>query len=160
MIRNAELKDAESISLIIVKAWQNAYRGIINPDFPRSMTTDKFVSIMTDNITNKKEKVFVYEEENIIKGFVSGKLIHDKYDCETVGLYISPEYQQQGIGKMLLDEIKNYFKNKNCKTMIIWTLQDAENNSFYKKQNGKISEGKELEIGNRVYPGIGFVFHL
>ena len=160
MIRNAKLKDTESIAKVIVEAWQSAYTDIINPSFSLSMKVDNFVSIMSNNISNNLETIFVYEDDGKIKGFISGKTANNKYDCETVGLYISPEYQHQGIGKELLNEMKKYFKNKRCKTMIIWTLLNAKNNGFYKKQGGEILEEKELKIGTEFYPGIGFVFYL
>ena len=160
MIRNAELHDAESIAKVIVEAWQSAYTGIIDQSFPHSMKVDKFVSIMTNNISENLETIFVYEDDEKIKGFISGKKSDGKYNCETVGLYISPKYQRQGIGKSLLDEMKKYFKNNSCKTMIIWTLLNAENNSFYKKQGGNILEEKEIELGDKKYPGAGFVFQL
>ena len=160
MIREAELKDAESIAEIIVEAWKYAYTGIIDPDFSENMKTENFLSIMTDNINKKLETIFVYEEESLIKGFISGKLSDSKYDCETVGLYISPDYKQQGIGSKLLNRMKGFYKNKSCKTMIIWTLSGAENNIFYEKHGGKIMEKKELDIGNKSYQGAGFVFQL
>ena len=160
MIRKAEAKDAESIAKVIVEAWQSAYTGIIDPDFPGSMKTNKFVSIMENNISNNLETIFVYEEDDKIKGFISGKKSDGKYDCETVGLYIIPEYQNQGTGKSLLDEMKNYFKSKSCKTMIIWTLLNAKNNVFYQKNGGEVLEEKDLEIGDKIYSGVGFVFQL
>ena len=101
----------------------------------------------------------MYEENNLIKGFVSGKK-NEKYDCEIVSIYVDPQYQNQGIGKKLLEHEKMYFKNTGCKKMIIWTIKGFQNNKFYEKNGGIIKEKKEIEYGNKKYPGIGFVFKL
>ena len=44
--------------------------------------------------------------------------------------------------------------------MIIWTLKNARNNTFYKNNGGIIFEDKDLEIGNKKYSGIGFEYDL
>ncbi len=160
MIREAEIPDAELIAAIIVEAWQDAYSGIIDESYPESLKKEKFISIMENNINNKSETIFLYEHDGKVKGFISGKELNDKYDCETVGLYILPDYQHSGAGKELLNKMKNNFKTLGCRTMIIWTLKNARNNSFYKKQGGMLLEEKEITIGDKEYPGAGFVFRL
>jgi len=160
MIREASINDAGSIAKIIVAAWQNAYTGIIDPEIPRKMTEDKFISIMTDNINNKSEDIFVYESDNSVHGFISGKINSGHYDCEVIGLYIDPEHQGRGIGSELLDKMKSFYRNKNCRNMIIHTLLNAKNNSFYKKYKGVPGKTDEIELGNKKYPGIYFAFQL
>ncbi|HPQ54920.1 MAG TPA: GNAT family N-acetyltransferase [Spirochaetota bacterium] len=160
MIREATHNDIETIARIIVAAWQTAYEGIIDPSFPPSMKEDKFIEIFTDIFENRKEIVFVYEEHNTVLGFVSGVEHCGKYDCEIKGLYVDPEYQGQGIGSSLLNEMKQYFLDNNKLSLIIWTLHGVKNNAFYKKHGGVIREYRDLEIGEEVYEGAGFVFSL
>ena len=63
-------------------------------------------------------KVYIFEENNIIKGFLG--VIEDGY---IAGLFVKKEYQREGIGKKLIEYIKPkynqlkldvYIKNKNA----------------------------------------------
>jgi ribosomal protein S18 acetylase RimI-like enzyme len=156
MIREAEMKEVNAIAEIIVASWKTAYSGIIDPEYSNSLKQDKFIKIFTDNILNKKEKILV-NDDNGVNGFVSGIILENsKYDCEIIGLYIKPEYQRKGIGKKLVKEIIKYFKSKNKKNLIIWTLNNAKNNNFYERIGCRKIEYKNMEIGEKEYEGVGF----
>lgn len=102
----------------------------------------------------------IVRENKSVSGFGSEKMEEGKYDCQIVGLYISPEEQGNGIGTILLEKMIKHFKINNCRKMIIWTLPGAKNNSFYRKHGGAEKEFKEITIGSETYPGVGFVFDL
>ena len=160
MIREAKPEDAEPISGIIIEAWKYAYTGIIEPNYPDTMNHEKYTEIIFNNIMQHKETIFVNENNGLITGFISGKEINNTCDCETVGLYILPVYQNTGIGKKLLDAMTKHFRNRGCKSMVIWTLKNARNNNFYKKMGGIAEEEKGITIGEKQYPGTGFYFKL
>lgn len=159
-VRPAKIEDADSMAGVLVAAWQNAYTGIVNADHPATISRDKYSIIFTDIMEKNLQTVYVFEKNRSVSGFISGKIEEGKYDCQIVGLYISPEEQGNGIGSILLEKMVNYFKSHNCKKMIIWTLLGAKNNSFYKKYGGVEKESKEITIGSETYPGVGFVFDL
>lgn len=161
MIREAKLDDAVVIAKIIVETWQNAYDGIIDQHYVDNLDAQRFIQIMTDNIKLKKEIIIVYDENEITKGFISGKFIDDdKHQCEIVGFYVLPKFQQKGIGSILLKQMKKIFSEQNCRKMILWTLKGAKNNSFYKNNGGVIADEKILKIGEKEYAGVGFSFTL
>ena len=161
MIREARLSDSNAIAEIIVETWQKAYIDIVDRKYVENMDLRRFIQIMTDNIQLKKEIIYVYEDNGIIKGFISGKFINDTdHQCETVGFYILPQHQRMGIGSKLLQEMEKYFSERDCRKMILWTLKGAKNNSFYKKNGGVIANEKILEIGDGEYNGVGFSFNL
>jgi GNAT superfamily N-acetyltransferase len=161
MIREAKIYDSKVIAEIIVETWQSAYIGIIDQNYTNNLDVQRLIQIMTDNIRQKKEVIFVYEENKIIKGFISGKLLdNDNYQCETVGFYVLPIYQQQGIGRLLFQRINEFFSKQNCQTMILWTLKGAKNNYFYEKNGGIIANEKILKIGDKEYEGVGFSFKI
>ena len=158
MIRKANDSDVQSIAYINSTVWQTSYKGVIDDDFLKKRTVESRINVF-ENVV-KKENIYVFEENNIIKGFISGKIIRNKYNCEIIGLYIGLKYQGKNIGTKLLEYMKEYYKNNGCKNMIIWTIKNLRNNEFYRKHGGKIKEEKELEYGDKKYPGIGFVFEL
>ncbi len=161
MIREANIYDSKVIAEIIVETWRSAYIGIIDQKYANTLDVQRFIQIITDNIQQNKEAIFVYEENKIIKGFISGKLLDDdNYQCEIVGLYVLPIYQQQGIGRLLFQRINKFFIKQNCQKMILWTLKGAKNNSFYAYNGGVIADEKSLKIGKKEYKGVGFSFDL
>jgi ribosomal protein S18 acetylase RimI-like enzyme len=162
MIRQANANDLEIMAKITTNAWKINYKGIIDDDYLEKRTVENFIKTRKETqwIENKNINTFLYEEKNIIKGFVSGYKNNGKYDCEIQGLYVGVEYQGKGIGTKLLDYMKKYFKDDGCKNMIIWTIQNLKNNIFYKRHGGKIKEEKEFDFGGKKYSGIGFVFEL
>ena len=161
MIRRAKICDLEAMVQINVNAWKKNYKGIIDDDFLETRTKEyvynkwKELNWIEDNETI----TFVCEDNNLIKGFVSGKK-NEKYDCEIVSIYVDPEYQNLNIGRKLFEQGKKHFKNIGCKNMIIWTIKGLPNNGFYKKMGGIVKEENEIEYGNKKYLGIGFVFEL
>lgn len=86
-------------------------------------------------------KVYIFEEDNIIKGFIG--VIEDGY---IAGLFVKEKYQREGIGEKLIKYIKPkynqlkldvYSKNKNAI-------------KFYLKNNFKIVNEKNNEDTNEL----------
>lgn len=84
--------------------------------------------------------VFVYEEENKIKGFVG---IMDNY---IAGIFVLKNMQSKGIGKKLLE----YIKNK--KTELSLNVYEKNNRAieFYKKEKFEIVSKKIDENTNEI----------
>jgi len=160
VVRRALISDADPMAGIIVSAWQKAYTGIVYAGYSATLNREKYSRIFTGMIEKSLQIVFVFERDKSVLGFVSGKTQEGKYDSQVVGLYVQPEEQGRGIGSILLDQMMKHLESENCKTAILWTLLGAQNNSFYKKHGGAEKEFKDIWIGTKTYPGIGYVFNL
>jgi ribosomal protein S18 acetylase RimI-like enzyme len=160
MIRKAETSDVQKAADIIVRAWQTAYDGIIDPAYPQTLKIENYVPIFTRNIEENLEHILVYEASSKVVGFISGQFLSGPHDCRTVGLYVDPDFQQRGIGSLLLSEMKKFFSDRGRTSMIVQTLEGARNNSFYRNHGGRLAERIDLEIGGRQYRGAVFVFCL
>ena len=97
MIRSFEKNDTD----MVMQIWLSV-----------NMKTHDFIpqSYWIENYDNVKaalplSNIFVYEEENIIKGFIG--VISDYI----AGIFIKEDAQSQGIGKRLMDHVKK-FNNK------------------------------------------------
>ncbi len=159
MIRTATLTDVDQIAMVILKAWKGAYTGIIDPNYIKTMNKDKYISIFKNNILNQKEIIYVYYEDEV-KGFISGKDSYGKYDCEIIGLYVDPKNQGKGIGRLLFKKMLKEFISRGKRSLIVWTLDGANNNDFYLKMGGVKKENKTLWYGEKSYTGAGFKFDL
>jgi N-acetylglutamate synthase-like GNAT family acetyltransferase len=162
MIREANVNDIETIAQINTNVWKTNYKGIIDDDYLKKRTVEEFMKKEkeTNLIEDNNKNTFVCEENNVIKGFIIGYKIDKKRDCEIMALYVDVKYQRKGIGTKLIEYMKRYYKENECKKMTIWTLRNLENNTFYRKLGGEIKEEKELNFGNKNYKGIGFIFEL
>jgi len=77
--------------------------------------------------------LFIYQEENVIKGFVG---ITDH--VYIAGLFISERYQSQGLGRKLLDYCKQQYQHLKLDVFI----ENDKAFRFYKKNGFAIVERK------------------
>jgi len=91
MIRTATIDDVYRIAEIHVMGWRFAYRNIISEDYLyKTMHISKRVVAFTKHIEERNEETYVFEENQIIKAFMTiGRCRDsDKPDCyELWGLY-------------------------------------------------------------------------
>ena len=160
MIRDAEPQDIRAIVTIILSAWKTAYEGIIDPSYPGSMNGDRLYDILMRNLETGLERIFVFEEDGSVDGFVSGKFPEGEDECSVIGLYVHPSRQGRGVGSVLLEGMKSHFRGIGRTRMTIRTLRGARSNSFYMKHGGEGRACDDLIIGNGSYEGIVFIFDL
>ncbi|MBP2657026.1 MAG: GCN5-related N-acetyltransferase [Firmicutes bacterium] len=148
-IRTAQAGDEQHIADVIINTWKIAYRGIVPDCFLDSLTTEKHKKLFRENIANKAETIFVLENNNKqIVGVVSGGA--DRlgiYDCELVAIYVLPDYQKKGYGKLLFKKLIEEYKRNSFKSMIIWTFKDNKDRKFYEILGGTISEDESYSLG-------------
>ena len=162
MIRKATIDDLSKISEIASNAWKTNYKGIIDEDFLETRTVENFIKrgLETKWLEDDKIDTFVFEENNSIKGFISGNDYNKNNWCEIGRLYVDPEFQNQGIGKKLLEYMEKHYGKTGYKDMVIWTIKGLPNNDFYRKFGKTMTEEKEYTYGNKKYTGIGFLISL
>ena len=87
-------------------------------------------------------EVYVYEDDKMIQGFIG---INDEY---IEGIFVSDEMQSRGIGKMLLD----YIKDKKDRLQLKVYQKNVRAMSFYQREGFIIqSEGMDEFTGEKEY---------
>jgi len=125
MIRNFEYSDMEHVLDIWLEASIKAH-DFIDKDFWKSNVSD-----MRDKYLPSAE-TYVYVEEGVVRGFCS-------LSGETLAaIFVSPEFQGNGIGQQLISKVKSLRKCLNL------TVYKYNHNSieFYKKCGFKILKEK------------------
>ena len=90
-------------------------------------------------------EVYVYEDDKIIQGFVG---LSNEYNEYIEGIFVSNEMQSCGIGKLLLD----YIKNKKIRLRLKVYQKNARALSFYQTEGFDIqSEGLDDATGEKEY---------
>ena len=163
MIREATVSDINSIIEIITKTWEKAisanknYQNILNE---LKYNENKYIKNLTKGINFNLIKVFVYEENKKITGFISGKLKLGEYDSEIIEFYVDPDFHDKGIGSKLFNGMVSYFKKNNRKKLILWAFDTPKINDFYKKHGGIGKKYKEINPVNKNYNEMGFCFNI
>jgi ribosomal protein S18 acetylase RimI-like enzyme len=141
MIRAADIKDSSRIAEIHVFGLRCAYKEFLPMDFlVNEMTVKlrekKFKEYLSEK--NDNNKTYVYEENNIIKGFMTIGNCRDEdknyltYELWTI--YIDPLFQRQNIGTQFVDYCINEAIKIGKKEITLWVFE--KNNKaieFYKK---------------------------
>ena len=87
-------------------------------------------------------EVYVYEDDKMIQGFIG---INDEY---IEGIFVSDEMQSRGIGKILLD----YIKDKKDRLQLKVYQKNVRAMSFYQREGFAIqSEGMDESTGEKEY---------
>ena len=87
-------------------------------------------------------EVYVYEDNKIIQGFVG---VRDEY---IEGIFVSGKMQSHGIGKVLLD----YIKDKKARLQLNVYQKNVRAMSFYQREGFTIqSEGLDEFTGEKEY---------
>lgn len=98
-----------------------------------------------EEIKKYEGKMFLYKENNEILGLVVGLINNEEtkeYDFQAPKrgrvseLVVTKKIRSKGIGKKLLDKITQYFKENNCKDILIAVFAYNENTiRFYERNN-------------------------
>ncbi len=119
-IRLAKVGDEQEITRINVETWHSAYQGII----PAELLAEK--KIDDRRISNWRKTIETAETRGIrawvaedgagkICGYLTGGKGRDNfsdYNYEIYALYVHPEKQKQGIGRMLVDAFRAFIGYK------------------------------------------------
>lgn len=165
IIRNIEKEDIPAVVDIQIDGWQTAYKGIINQSFLDSM--DRNERIKQRNEDYSKGGFIIAEFSNEIVGysrFINNNTLTleiPEVDCELTALYVKPNLKNNGIGTKMFQYVLNFFKNQNKQKMIIWCLRDNfPSRKFYEKMGGKIIKERPINIGNKDYIEVGFIYNI
>ena len=149
MIRKATINDCSRIAEIQVFGWRCAYKDFIPLDFLFNKMTvkkreEKFIEYLS--VDEKTDETYVYEEDNIIKGFMTiGDCRDDDKDHNTLelwGIYVDPLFQRQHIGSKCVDYCVNGAIKKDKKEIVLWVFEKNKDSIEFYEKMGFSPDGK------------------
>ncbi|TQX88620.1 MULTISPECIES: GNAT family N-acetyltransferase [Rhizobium] len=160
-VRRAEPHDARAISETHRLSWQYAYTGII-PHRALSQMIERRGEAWWRRATRGPATLLVLDVAGTVAGYATLGLNRASalpQEGEIYELYLRPEYQGIGLGRLLFGEARRLLKSLGCKGMVVWCLEDNENaERFYRSHGGlDFCEGLETFGGEQVKK-IGFVW--
>ncbi|MCD0464681.1 GNAT family N-acetyltransferase [Flavobacterium sp. ENC] len=106
-----------------------------------------FAAIFNENIASPKNVYLIAENENEGAGFISFHTQHLLHHCGLVGeiqeFFIDQKYRGQGVGRLLINEIKNFAEQNNLKSIEVTTnRRRVENVLIYENLGFTLSHNK------------------
>ena len=154
-LRPARPGDAAAIAKVHVETWRAAYAGLVPDDYLVSMTESK-QALMWNNMIRRAaapEAVLAAESTDLpggrIVGFGScGGARGQSGSGEIFTLYVAPDWQGQGIGRLLLEALFAQLRGSGLNQAVIWVLSGNPARFFYEALGGhRIAERTERFAG-------------
>jgi PhnO protein len=106
-----------------------------------------FEEIFNENISNPKNLYLIAENENEDLGFISFHTQNLLHHCGLVGeiqeFFIHQKYRGQGVGRLLINEIKNFAVQNDLKSIEVTTNKKRiENVAIYENLGFTLSHNK------------------
>mgnify|MGYP002629975960 CR=1 FL=1 len=149
-ISEASIEDFGTIRKIVYATWPIAYGDILSKAQIDYML-EKFYSdaTLTDNLLNKKHHFILVNENTTPLGFASFEHHYlNKNGTRLHKLYLLPESQGKGMGKLLLERIEILAKENHSNIISLNVNRFNKAYSFYKKMGFKSIAEEDLQIGN------------
>lgn len=136
MIRIMKQSDLTQCGMIYSKAFPIEHWGI-------DWTTENATEYLNDFFEQKRFVGYVYEENNEVIGciFALCKISGSRQELYINEMAVLPERQCCGIGRQLLEAVKDYSKDNGLAGIVLYTSKYAPASAFYEKNGFKLSDG-------------------
>jgi ribosomal protein S18 acetylase RimI-like enzyme len=140
----------EIIRDLAYKIWPSTYGKILSQEQLNFMLA-KFYNLnyLENQLINENQVFLLIEENDKYLGFCAYEL-----NCESSNktklhkIYVLPETQGKGIGKILLNEVEKIALENNNLSLFLNVNRYNNAQEFYKKQGYSIIKTIDIEIGN------------
>src|SRR5262245_46061123 len=147
-IRRARPADAAAIGRVHVGTWQATYAGLL-PDAMLARMSDVRQSAWWSRVLadpGEARGAFVADDEEMgVVGFGSCGPVRDPPEGlngtemrvgEVYTLYVEPDFQNQGLGRRLLDALFRQLRAEGCDTAVLWMLAEDPARFFHEGLGG------------------------
>lgn len=149
-LRLAVPADIPLIQEVAEVTWPVSYREIISPEQIRYMldlmySTEKIKA----SITDPNQAFWLAEEDGKVLGFCG--IEHGYPEAGTTRihkLYILPDTQGSGLGKILMDQVEDQAKKNGNSTLHLNVNKENKAVGFYQKLGFSLDHEEVLDIGN------------
>jgi ribosomal protein S18 acetylase RimI-like enzyme len=131
------------------KIWPNTYREILSVEQLRYML-DKFYSLESLKLQLHSNHVFLLiQEKNTFLGFLDYELDYEKSGKTKIHkIYVLPETQGQGIGKLFFIYVEEIAKKANQKGILLNVNRFNKAVGFYENLGFNKTQTLDIQIGN------------
>ena len=150
LITEATVQDFKVIREIAGRTWPVTYGEILSKAQVEYMLDALYSEkTLNDNLTNKGHHFLLLKEENNSLGFASYEHHYLNTNCTRLHkLYLLPEAQGRGLGKLVLDRIVALAKENKSDKISLNVNRFNKAYVFYQKMGFEIVAEEDLAIGH------------
>ncbi|MBO33767.1 MAG: GNAT family N-acetyltransferase [Rhodospirillaceae bacterium] len=149
LIRPATKDDIKDIAEVYVETWRSTYAGTLPDKVLIEMSQERQMIMWAraiDRARNpKSEKILVVDEADGVVGVGSAGFNRNRegpardieYGGEVYTLYVLPDFQNQGLGELLLKGLFHVLVSQDYHSAVIWVLALNPSRFFYEAMGGK-----------------------
>ena len=142
-IRKATINDLATITQLAKEIWWPTYAKVISAEHISFMLGEMYsAEALTTQMENGHD-FFILTIDEIGKGYASFSK-HDETTYKLQKLYLHPDEQGKGVGKMLIDFVEQEVKNLGAKQLILNVNRGNNAQVFYSKVGYHVLE--EIDI--------------
>ncbi|MEN9699290.1 MAG: hypothetical protein RLZZ301_488 [Bacteroidota bacterium] len=147
----ASLHDLPSIERIARQTWPSTYQDIITSaqiDYMLNwMYSQKTLS---QQVESGHEFYLVFDAQKAL-GFIALEWLHPSHELKVNKLYVLPQEQGKGFGKLLLQKALARAKETQCATISLQVNRNNAAHLFYKQLGFHVRCEADFDIGNGFY---------
>jgi diamine N-acetyltransferase len=146
MIQNIKTDQVKLIHDLAHKIWPHTFRDILSQEQITYMLDWMYnlPTLMTQ--IQSGHEFYIYYEQDQAVGFMGVEKIEHKLKIHK--LYVLPEKQGQGIGKIFFDFAIARATELDCRALFLNVNRFNSAAQFYKRMNMQIIKEEDIEIGN------------
>jgi ribosomal protein S18 acetylase RimI-like enzyme len=153
-VREATLGDALAIAKVQVGTWKTAYMEIVPDGYLEGLSIQRGEEHWLEWLQERAGNggVFVAVEDDRVVGFAScgtERTGDPVFRGEVYAIYVLPESQRRGVGRLLMASAAVHLKDKGFRSMLLWVLRDNPSRGFYERLGGERLREQEIEIGGK-----------
>ncbi len=153
-VRPARPADAAALARIYVAAWRDAYAGILPDALLVGMSDVRHAAAWQHELSarDQQSETLVAEDDNGPLGLVTIGPARRVSRAQLEGgeiyrLYVAPERQGEGAGKMLLMASFDWLITREVDAVIVWVLAENPSRFFYEAMGGTRLGEKSDHVG-------------
>jgi ribosomal protein S18 acetylase RimI-like enzyme len=148
-VREAVGEDAGAIAAIDVETWRTTYAGILADRLLLGLNERSRAAAWARTIRREPGDVLVAADGQRVLGFGScGRqpMPDLKYAGEIFTLYVQPDAQGQGTGRLLLAGLFERMIRCGFGSALVWVLRDNPSRYFYERLGGRLVALREIAM--------------
>ncbi|QMU96345.1 GNAT family N-acetyltransferase [Microbacterium esteraromaticum] len=145
-IRPATSDDAGAIAVVHVRAWQQAYRGLMPQAVLDDLSIDDreagWARILAE--PDRPSQTIVAERDGAVAGWASFGAARDAEapgSGELWGIYAHPDAWSTGVGHALITAVEDVLRSDGHEIAYLWVLEGNERAAGFYERHGWASDG-------------------
>ncbi|HEX3963999.1 MAG TPA: GNAT family N-acetyltransferase [Trebonia sp.] len=157
LLRVAGPDDVDQLAAVFLDCWRISYAQVMPAPLVAGMTSQKARSMWTDALRRPHQTILAAtgdEPPHAVLGFVGFQLQGDGAGYVS-SLYVSPNLQGGGVGRLLLSEAEKELRDCGARTARLWVFEEnAPSRAFYVRQ-GWQPDGRRETLPEWGQPQLG-----